>query len=462
MEILLLIVGVIVGLVAGYALANAKKSAADTKVQMLEKMLSDQKAEADKAISELKAEAEQAMSNAKAESDRTISELKAEHKANLEDAQNKYKEQLQEQKALHDEQLKMQITTLKAELKSTTEDLLKRRQEELSVANKEQISQILSPLNEGIRQMKDEVQKDRTERLSGLADLKKVLDISAQQADKLGQKTENLTQALSGNNKYQGGFGEMQLRQMLEGMGLQRGVQFEEQVTLRDESGNAIIDSDSGSRMQPDVILHFPDKRDVIIDSKVSLTAYMRYVDTSLSDSDRQQALADHVTSLKNQIRNLSTKSYWKQYEQKGMKLDFVVMFVCNDGALQAAISASPSLWQDAYEKGVLVTGPQNLYALLRMLELSWKQMAQVENQENIIKCANDIVSRAQMFYQRLLELESAFDKVHDKMGELKITVAPKGRSIVTSARKLLDYGASEDKKKISLPQEDDTLVLKD
>lgn len=450
MEILFLIIGIIVGLVAGYAFGNGKKGAAEAKMQMLEKMLASQKAEAENTVANLKAEAESAVAN-----------LKAEHKANLDDAQQKYKEQLQEQKALHDEQLRNQIATLKAELKSTTEDLLKQRSEELSKHNKEQISQILNPLNDDIRKMKDEVEKDRHERISGIEGLKKVLEISAQQADKLGQKTENLTQALSGNNKYQGGFGEMQLRQMLEDMGLQRGKQFEEQVTLRDSSGNAVIGSESGSRMQPDVILHFPDNRDVIIDSKVSLTAYMRYVDTSLTDGERQQALADHVTSIKTQIRNLSTKSYWQQYEQKGMKLDFVVMFVCNDGALQAAISTSPSLWQDAYEKGVLVTGPQNLYALLRMLELSWKQMAQVENQQNIIKCANDIVSRVQMFYQRLLELESAFDKVHDKMEELKVTVAPKGQSIITSANKLLKYGASEDKKrKMSLPKDDDPQLI--
>lgn len=439
MEILFLIIGVVVGLVAGYAYGNGRKGAAETKVQMLEKMLADQKAEAD----------------------RTIAGLKAEHKASLDDALAKYKEQLQEQKALHDEQLKMQMAALKAELKSSTEDLLKRRSEELSKTNKEQIFQILNPLNDDIRKMKDEVEKDRHERISGLEGLKKVLEISAQQADKLGQKTENLTQALSGNNKYQGGFGEMQLRQMLEDMGLQRGKQFEEQVTLRDSNGNAVLGSESGSRMQPDVILHFPDHRDVIIDSKVSLTAYMRYVDTSLTDGERQQALADHVTSLKSQIRNLSTKSYWQQYEQKGMKLDFVVMFVCNDGALQAAISTNPSLWQDAYEKGVLVTGPQNLYALLRMLELSWKQMAQVENQENIIKCANEIVSRVQLFYDRFKDVQNEFAKVQEKMTKLNVTVAPDGQSIITSANKLLKYGASEDKKrKTSLPKEEDLQLM--
>lgn len=436
MGILFLIVGVVVGFLAGYVLGNSRKSGAEAKVSMLEQLLSEQKAEADAATSK----------------------LKDEHKAELSAVRTDFKDQLDSQKRHHEEQLKIQIELLKEQLQNAAEKVLKERSEELSAVNKEQLAQILNPLQTGIKLMKDEVEKNRIERAESLSHLKTVIGQSVEQAEKLGQKTENLTQALARDNKYQGSFGEMQLRQMLEDMGLVRGIQFEEQVTLRDGNGNAILGEDSDKRMQPDVILHFPDKRDIIIDSKVSLTAYLRYKDTSLSEKERQQALSEHVQSVRNQIRQLSNKSYWRQYNQKGIKLDFVVMFMCSESALQLAISTNASLWQEAYKQGVLITGPQNLYALLRILELSWKQMAQVENQQNIIDCADEIVARVQLFYERFLAVESEFSKAQQSLDKLKLTVSPTGQSIITSANKLLKYGAKEDpKKKKSLPKEDET-----
>ncbi len=435
MGILFLIVGVVVGFLAGYVLGNSRKSGAEAKASMLEQLLSEQKAEADAATSK----------------------LKDEHKAELSAVRTDFKDQLDSQKRHHEEQLKIQIELLKEQLQNAAEKVLKERSEELSAVNKEQLAQILNPLQTGIKQMKDEVEKNRIERAESLSHLKTVIGQSVEQAEKLGQKTENLTQALARDNKYQGSFGEMQLRQMLEDMGLVRGIQFEEQVTLRDGNGNAILGEDSDKRMQPDVILHFPDKRDIIIDSKVSLTAYLRYKDTSLSEKERQQALSEHVQSVRNQIRQLSNKSYWRQYNQKGIKLDFVVMFMCSESALQLAISTNASLWQEAYKQGVLITGPQNLYALLRILELSWKQMAQVENQQNIIDCADEIVARVQLFYERFLAVESEFSKAQQSLDKLKLTVSPTGQSIITSANKLLKYGAKEDpKKKKSLPKEDE------
>ncbi len=435
MGILFLIVGVVVGFLAGYVLGNSRKSGAEAKVSMLEQLLSEQKAEADAATSK----------------------LKDEHKAELSAVRTDFKDQLDSQKRHHEEQLKIQIELLKEQLQNAAEKVLKERSEELSAVNKEQLAQILNPLQTGIKQMKDEVEKNRIERAESLSHLKTVIGQSVEQAEKLGQKTENLTQALARDNKYQGSFGEMQLRQMLEDMGLVRGIQFEEQVTLRDGNGNTILGEDSDKRMQPDVILHFPDKRDIIIDSKVSLTAYLRYKDTSLSEKERQQALSEHVQSVRNQIRQLSNKSYWRQYNQKGIKLDFVVMFMCSESALQLAISTNASLWQEAYKQGVLITGPQNLYALLRILELSWKQMAQVENQQNIIDCADEIVARVQLFYERFLAVESEFSKAQQSLDKLKLTVSPTGQSIITSANKLLKYGAKEDpKKKKSLPKEDE------
>lgn len=434
MEVFFLIIGFAAGLLAGFALLNSKKSASDAKVEMLQNQILEQKLTSEK----------------------QINELKSEYKFSLESLESNQKEQLQQLRIQQNEQLLQQIELLKEQLKNSAERVLKERSEELSVVNKEQLSQILNPLQTGIKLMKEEVEKNRIERVQSVSYLKTAISQSVEQAEKLGKKTENLTNALSRDNKYQGSFGEIQLRQMLEDMGLERGTQFEEQVTLRDDLGSAILGEDSDKRMQPDVILHFPDKRDIIIDSKVSLTAYLRYKDNSLSENERQQALKEHVASVKSQVRVLAAKSYWRQYNQKGIKLDFVVMFMCSESALQVAVSEDPALWQEAYKQGVLITGPQNLYALLRILELAWRQMAQVENQQNIIDCANEIVSRVQLFYDRFLSVELELQKAQDSFNKLKFTVSPSGQGIITSANKLLKYGAKEDpKKKKTLPQEE-------
>ncbi len=434
MEIVYVLLALAFGLVIGFLLGNSRKNGVTARAEMLERQLDD----------------------AKAESEKAISTLKAEHREELDSLRLSHKEDMQNLRDQQKEALDQQIRLLTEQISTTTEKVLKDRSKELSTTNKEQLAQILNPLQAGIKQMQDSVDKSRMERTESMASLKSAITLTVQQTEKLGEKTDNLTNALSRDNKYQGNFGEMQLRKMLEDMGLERGRHFEEQVTLRDESGEAIKDDDNDRRMQPDVILHFPDSRDIIIDSKVSLTAFLRHQDTSLPDADRQQALKEHVASVKNQVRLLASKSYWRQYNQRGLKLDFVVMFMCSENALQLALSEEPQLWDDAYRQGVLITGPQNLYALLRILEISWKQMAQVENQQNIIDCANEIVGRVQLFYKRFLDAETELRKTQESFDNLKNSVAPSGQSIVNSANKLLKYGAKEDsKRKKSLPKED-------
>ncbi len=353
------------------------------------------------------------------------------------------------------ELLREQFTTAsERELKTRTEEL-KERSEELMKLNTDQLSHILLPLNERIQQMKDAVELNRKSQTEATARLETELKSSARQTEKLEKTTGNLVSALQHDNKYQGSFGEMQLRQLLEDLGFVRGVQFEEQVTIREDSGEARLHEETGSRMQPDVVLHFPDHRDIIIDAKTTMTAFLRYNDESLSEGERQQALKDHVTAIKTQVRALSKKDYWRQYNQKGIRLDFVVMFIPSESALQLAASEEPTLWNDAIRQGVFITGPQNLYALLRLLEMSWKQVAQVENQQNIINCADEIVRRVQMFYERFQKVDASLKKTQKTFDELTSILSPSGQSIITSANKLVGYGAREDARHSGLPKEE-------
>ncbi len=430
MEILYVILALILGIAVGCLATNGKKQALATKAEMLSRQLSE----------------------AKEEQTRLLGEAKAEQERRLAAAKDEYNRQTE----LMEKRLQSQIELLQERFTTASEKELKARTRELSAFNTEQLSKILAPLNERIAQMREAADKNRQVQTETTAQLGEAINRTFAQTEKLGKTTDNLVNALSRNNSYQGNFGEMQLRRLLENMGFERGKQFDEQVTLRDDIGQALQHDETGRRMQPDVILHFPDRRDIIIDAKTSMNAFMRYNDAALPEIERRKALKDHVAAIKTQVNDLSKKDYWRQYNQKGIKLDFVVMFIPSDAAYSLAVSQDPALWQDAFAKGVFITNPQNLYAMLRLLEISWKQVAQVENQQNIIDCANEIVKRVQIFYERLQKVGNEFEKVQKSFSDLSKTVAPRGASIISSANKLISYGAHEDttNKNRSLPRE--------
>ena len=465
MEIIIAIVALAVGFCLGFLLVRGQKSGADAKVEMLERQVRELqnqyaeqidgiKKERDEQTERLKSEHSELLEKLKSEHSAQIENIKAERDAQLEKLKNEHSVQLEKLQNAQKEQLDQSMALLREQFKTSAEQVLKERSNQLADHNKEQLATILDPLKDDLQLMKQEVEKDRKERSESMVNLKSVIDTTLSSTRLLGERADNLANALTRDNKYQGNFGELRLSKMLEDMGFERGRQFEEQVTLRDDEGHTLLGEDSERRMQPDVVLHFPDNRDIIIDSKVSMTAFERYANAK-TEEEKQAALQDHVASVRNQVKLLTQKSYWKQYNQRGLKLDFVVMFMFSESALQLALSQDTNLWHEAYEQGVLITGGQNLYALLRILEISWKQMAQVENQQKIMEEANNIVARAQLFYERFLVVEEEFQKVQNQFNQLKTTVAPTGQSIITSANKLLKYGAKEDpKKKRSLPKE--------
>ena len=246
---------------------------------------------------------------------------------------------------------------------------------------------------------------------------------------------------------------------MLEEMGLEEGVQFEEQVTMRDEYGRAIHDADEGHRLVPDVILHFPDQRDVIIDSKMSFTAFQDYHNAK-TDEEREAALRRHLMSVRQHVNELSRKNYSHYIREGRHRLDFVMMYVFSESALQLALGADPSLWKWAYDNGVIIAGSQSLFIMLRVLEMSWKQMRQVENQQGMMKVASQVVERVQIFYERFLKVDEQLHKTSEAFDELKRSTSTSGVSITTAATKLLKYGAQENPKRrqrLPKPVEEDT-----
>lgn len=358
-------------------------------------------------------------------------------------------QQFRTQQEAQQQQMAQQMALLREQVSTTSERVLKERAVELSAVNSEQLSKILNPLQQNLQLMRTQTEKMQKEHDDSLRELKTAIQVNMERERAMGEQTERLAQALTGHNKVQGNFGELKLTQILEQMELERGLQYDTQETMRDKDGRTIT-SEEGRRMIPDAVLHFPDGRDVIIDSKMSFTAFVDYQNAE-DDATRNDALRRHLASMRQHVRELAQKQYFRYAKADKGRLDFVLMYVFQESALQLALQSDTTLWKEAYDQGVIISGSQSLYMTLRVLELTWKQTRQVENQEKMMQCANTLVERVQLFAERFTKVGELLDKTRKSFDELNTVTATSGQSITTAARNLLKYGAQENKKKKSL-----------
>lgn len=375
--------------------------------------------------------------------------LKLSYENQLSTAKEANEKQLETIKELNRVQLESQIKLIKEQIQTTSENILKRRQEELGSANKEQVSKIISPIEQSLQEMRRALHQNQKDHQEALNKLDATIKANMENSASLGESADRLTRALTGEVKVQGNFGELKLKQLLEDLGLKDGEQYSSQTHLRDKFGNLIKD-DEGKGLIPDFILHFPNNREVIVDSKMSFTAYERYVNCDDQEL-RSQYLKGHILSVRAQVKRLAEKDYSKYLIEGYSKLNFVIMYIHTDGALNLALLNDTSLWKEAYDKGVLILGPQTMYMNLRILELMWTQNRQIHNQEAMIKAANTIIDRTQDFASRFADVENKMNATVKSMNQLKVTTADNGQSIITAAKSLINAGARENKKKKSI-----------
>ena len=394
-------------------------------------------------LSEQKQQYETLLARQKESADKQLNEMKEHYRQQLDEFYSQQKQQMDQQSSL-----------IREQINSASEEILKKRADELQANNKQQLSSILTPLQENLQQMREAVEKNDRNQTTTMERLDASIKENLRQAQEVGERADKLAQALTSENKAQGNFGELRLRTLLESMGLEEGTQFEEQVTMKD-NGKTIYDEENGHRMIPDVILHFPDNRDVIIDSKMSLKAFEDYFNAQ-TEKEKDDALHRHITSVRTHVKELAHKNYSAYIEKGHHKLDFVLMYVYSESALQLALANDPGLWKEAYDQGVVISGSQNLYMMLRVLELTWRQVRQVENQDEIMKAANELVSRVGLFYDRFLAVDDQLEKTRKAFNDLKTTTAPTGKGIVSAANNLIRFGAQENpKRKHQLPKAD-------
>ncbi|MBR2331291.1 MAG: DNA recombination protein RmuC, partial [Alistipes sp.] len=262
--------------------------------------------------------------------------------------------------------------SLREEFRNLAGDVLGEQSRRFKQENQESIDVILKPFKDNIREFRERVESiysRQTEQSGELKnELKRLMELNAQ----ITTETTNLTNALKGNSKVQGDWGEVILETILDSSNLIRGVHYQTQYNIKDEQGN---------NLRPDVVLNLPNNKQIIIDSKVSLTAYVNSSKAE-TEMERKAALAAHIASIRQHIKELSSK----RYQQLVQSPDFVIMFVPNEPAFLQALQEDHTIWKDAYDKKVIISSPTNLFALLKIVDDLWRRDDQNKNQENIIK----------------------------------------------------------------------------
>lgn len=366
--------------------------------------------------------------------------------AQLKDISVRHERELRESKELMDRQLNERLQLVQEQLKTTTEQLLKQRSAELDTANRSQMSSIIEPLKAVMSEMKKSMDDSRESFTRSTASLGEQLKQMYATTATLGAEAEKLSKALRTGPKVQGDFGEMKLNDLLDKFGFTKGVEYDVQYTMKDKRGNIIRNDDTDNMMRPDVVLHYPDHKDVIIDSKASLTAFINYVNAD-DDETRRQSLDEHVRSIRRHVDELSAKNYGKYSMEGGTTLDFVIMFVPHEAAMQLALSADAALWSYAFDRNVLITGEQNLFALLRLLQMSWTQQRQTENQEQVFGLANTLIDRVGLFVERFERVGRNLEVTRNAFDEAQKSLRG-NQSFIVSARKMVEMGAKENAKR--------------
>ncbi len=336
-----------------------------------------------------------------------------------------------------------------AQFRNLAGEILEDKSRRFTETNRENIEKILQPLNKDIVEFRKKVDeayhKEATERTV----LERKIAELVQLNNQIRVDAVNLTNALKGNVKTQGDWGEMILERILENSGLTKGREYFVQETLKDEN-NRVLHNENGGMMRPDVMIVYPDNRRVIIDSKVSLTAYVNYCNSE-TDAMREVALKEHLHSVRKHIDELANKNYdsWA-----GGTLDFVMMFIPNEASYVLAMQHDSSLWSDAYRKRVLLLSPANLIVSLKLTADLWSREYQNRN-------ALEIADRGAKLYDKCVSFLESFTSIGDSIRKTQTVyeqalgrLSTGGGNLISQTLKLRELGVKSKKGEKEIPKE--------
>ena len=356
----------------------------------------------------------------------------------------------------HEDAMGRQLEAMKAQMIAQSERVLKAREEELEKRAKAAFEALTGALDKDIKDMKDAFEQNRRIHAESSRSLKDELEHAVknlkEQTISIGDKADNLANALRGRNKTQGNWGEVILDNLFTSEGLREGRDYDREETLRDEFGNVVLSEDTDRRLRPDFILHYPDGNDIVVDSKVVLTAMYDYYSTD-DETLKADALVRHLAAMKEQVRKLSKKDYSRYLRPGHRMLDYVIMFVPVYSALRLACDADRNLWHDAYAQGVLITTEETLMPFLRMISIAWTSHEQVANQKQIIAAAEMVIARVSDLCSAHAKMGRKLQEAMEQYEACDRKIRERGQSIVGAANKLISYGVPKNAKK-PLPPE--------
>ena len=454
MEILYIIIGIIAGLLIGVFYGRGKTGALAAELKMTAEENSRLRKDSEQTDS-----LKQRQMSLMAERDRLITEADM-LRQQMDQAKEQMKMMTQQFEERHREALDGQqerfnevIDKVKAEMKTATNDMLKQRQQEFAEQSNTNIGQIVDPLRKTIADMKQALSDNTLLQTTLSGEMKANMENMMRQSEAAQKSTEELTRAFRHETKVQGDWGEAVLDELLESQGLRCGIHFETQATIRDAKGN-VIHPEEGASLRPDIIVHLDKNRELIIDSKVSLSSFIDYVNAENAD-DRQRFLKAHIDSIWRHVKELSDKDYSSYIQPPKVKMDYVIMFMPHTGALWTALNAQPDLWRKAMEKNVFIADEQTLFAALRIINLTWTQIVQAENHEKVYHLAEEMLDRVGKFVKSYEEMGKQIERLQKAYDEGGRKLAPSGQSIITTSMKLIKLGAKQNSKNPVADDED-------
>lgn len=437
---------IVLGFLLGFLYSKSKSQNLHTQIKVLETQLEGEQAHS----KQQQEQASEQLLHEKAENDKRLETQKTElslyYKELLAAQEKRHTDAITAQQALFNEAL--QKTS--EQLKVSTNELLKQREKEFAESSSTHLGEIVNPLKETIDKMKQTMTDSTLKQTAMSSELKVNLENMIRQSEAAKQSADELTRVFKHRSKVQGDWGETILDELLESQGLTRGIHYDTQAVIRDAEGNTIKSSEGGI-LRPDVILHLDQKRELIIDSKVSLTAFMDYVNAE-TEEDRSIYLKNHIESLQKHIKELSAKDYSSYIQAPKIKMDYVIMFVPHMEALWTALRAQPDLWRKAMEQNVFIADEQTLFAALRIINMTWTQIAQAQNHEKVYELANEMLERVGIFYKRFKDIGDSLQKAQKAYEEGEKKLLDKGPTILQTCHKLEKLGAKT-QGKYPLPQ---------
>lgn len=369
--------------------------------------------------------------------DEAMEEMRKTHEAALAELRRVNDAALERTVAQH----KSDLDTMKEQFKAAAAEIAASNTKEFKEQSASRIADLLAPIKEKFTEFDKTVRESHTESIKQNTELSTSIKLVMEQSRQVGQEARNLADALSGRSKVQGDFGEMLLKDILKNSGLQEGIHFISQGVLTDDNGHEIKNED-GRTMIPDTIVYYPDDTMVIVDSKVSLTAFNNFM-AATSVEQRERYAKEHVESVRRHIDELKSKDYAAYIPTGKCKVDYNIMFVPVEAAFQLMLEKSPLLWQTAKDNNVLIVSQMTLVIVLNMIQMSWRQAEQEANIEQVYKTASELMSQLQAWMSAYVSVGENIERTVRAYNESKMKLVDSNQSVIKKIGRLEALGVS-------------------